>query len=560
MNKPGSLNDFFRNLLLAGAIFFAVQLFLGRNNSSNQTQPRKAPALAQAFAGIDPGVAGQTAPLDATTAKAEIVRLQGQIKANDADEVARWSQLRIGLIEQYVLGGLTVRQERVGISGFFGILTPQNSYEDIIRSRTGDAIEAQALYQQGDLLWRQSLQKPELASSAVAVFDSFIEQGRGSALSSHRGEAFRALQIFVPKIQDPAQVPLKGIPTGGFRALKVSDLQGTLQNPNPQGIVDRAYAYYSQTTLYKIFDTMVRALGSNPTYSYGFAFLMFAVFLRSALQPIYKKQYESMKGMAAIAPEMKKIQERYKGKTEQNAQMAQMKEIQELQRRHGVNPMLGCALGIIQMPIFFMFVSPMIRHYEPKMDLVGASFFWIHSLALPDIALLVLYGISMFLSFRLTSTPPADDAQRQQQMMMSYGMPPILTLFVASFPAAFVMYWTAYNVLGTFYQWRMMKAADPSKNLLKTLIGDGFTSQNPTADAVPARPAELNGTGAKPVKSVKIQTKTPPASLNGKVNGDNGTANGHGKNGSNGVHQSAPDGTVLEPSADEVARRKKKKK
>jgi len=557
MNKKGSASAFIQQALIGLLIWVVIQHFLGGNHTS--VPPRKAPALAQAFAGIDPAVAG-TPALDAKAANAEVTKLQAQITANDSDDLAQWSRLRVGLIQQYVLKNLQSSTRGAGFLGFGGTQTYYSTYDDIIRNRAGDAIEAQALYQEGDLLWRQSLAKPDIAPSAITVFDSFIEQGRGSVFSPGKAAAFKALQIYVPTIVDPAKVPLSGFPSGGFRLVKVSDLQGTLQAPNPQGIVDRANTYYATTGLYKLFDGFVRLLGSNPIYSYGLAYLLFAVILRSLLQPLYIKQYDSMKGMAAIAPEMKKIQERFKDKKEPSAQQAQMKEIQELQRRHGVNPMLGCGLAVIQMPIFFMFVSPMIRHYEPKMDLAGASFFWIHSLARPDIALLVIYAISQFLSMRLSSTTPTDDQQRQMQKVMTFS-PFFFSFFVASFPSAFVLYWTVYNVLGTFYQWKLLKAADPSKTMMKALVGDGFGFGSATASspevAIAPRPTGLNGNGngSSSAKSVKIQSKTP-TSLNGTL----ADAKTNGKNGGKVVRESALEGTVLGPTADEVERRKKKKK
>lgn len=539
-------------------MFIAFQLFFNRSNT-NQAPARTAPALAQVFAGIDPSVAPGT-PLDAkTTGPAEIVKMTANITANDSDALAQWSRLRIALIQQYILpaGSLVSKTRKTGFAGFGSDVTYYPAYDDIIQSKEDNPVKAQAIYQEGDLLWRQSLQKPDLSSSAVTALESLVHKGRGSA-------AFRTFTIYVPKIVDPAKVPLVGLPAGGFTPVAVGNLHGTLSAPNPQGILDRVNDFYSTTTLYKLFDSVVKLFGANPVFSYGLAVLAFAVCTRTLLQPIYKKQYESMKGMAAIAPEMKKIQEKYKGKSEQNAQMQQMKEIQELQRRHGVNPMLGCGLALLQMPIFFVFVSPMIQHYEAKMELSGASFLWVHSLGLPDIPLLVLYGISMFFSFRLSSTPPTDDMQRQQQMLMSFAFPFIFPIFISTYPAAFTMYWMTYNALATFFQWRLMKAADPSKNFLLTLKGDGLIPRSPNADAVPARPIiEANGTikngsnGSAKAKSVKIQSKTP--ALNGTIDGTNGVVT-NGANGSNGIHHSDPNGIVLEPSADEIEKRKKKKK
>ncbi len=548
MKKSGS-SDLLRTLLLAGMMFFAFRLFFG-NNTNNQNPPRKAPALAQAFAGIDPTVS-PGARLDAATANAEIVKLQTQIKSNETDALAQWSRLRAALIQQYVLKTLPSATRKSGILGFGSNVTYYPAYQEIVAANAGDAVEAQAMYQEGDLLWRQSLQTPALADSAVTSLEALMTKRRGNS-------AFANLSIYVPKVKNPAEVPLQGVPPGGFTLATVDSLRGTLEAPNPQGIVDRVNEFYSKTTLYRVFDSVVRLFGANKTFSYGLAVLAFAIFTRSAMQPIYKKQYESMKGMAAIAPEMKKIQEKYKGKAEQSAQMAQMKEIQELQRRHGVNPMLGCGLALLQMPIFFVFVYPMIQHYEPKMELAAASFLWVPALARPDILLLVLYGISMFLSFRLSSTAPTDDQQRQMQIMMSLMSPILFPFLIATYPAAFVMYWMTYNAIGTFYQWRMMKGAEPSKNFWLTLRGDGLFPKPLTVatEVVAPRPTALSGgNGNGTAKSVKIQSKTP--SLGGTVDGKNGT---NGSNGTNGTHKSAPNGIVLEPSADEVEKRKKKKK
>ena len=550
MNKQGSPNDFMRTLLIGALLFFGVQIFLNRFNKP-QNPPRTAPTLAQAFQGIDPSMGPA---LNAETGNAEVVKLQSNIQANDSDALAQWSRLRTALIQQYVLNTLTPAKRKSGFLGFGTLQTYYPAYNDIVQANAGDAVEAQAIYQEGDLLWRQSIQnggKP--SADAVTVLENFIQKRRGSP-------TFDTYQIYVPKITEPAKVPLQGVPPGGFVLTPISALHGSLAAPNPRGIVDRVNEYYAPTTLYQLFDTMVRALGAQPAYSYGLAILLFAAITRTIMQPVYKKQYESIKGMTAIQPEIKKIQEKYKGKSEQSAQMNQMKEIQELQRRHGVNPLVGCGLGLLQLPILFFVVYPMIQHYEPKMDLAGASFLWIHALSRPDIPLLILYAAFMFLSTRLSATPPTDDMQRQQQMLMTTLFPLVFPFFMASYPAAFIMYWTAYNAVTTFFQWRLMKAADPSKDFWVTLKGDGLIPKLSTATAgagegaVAPRPVELSkGNGTTKAKSVKIQSKAP--SLNGTVDG-----NGVALNGGNGIHHSAPDGSVLEPSSDEVEKRKKKKK
>jgi len=313
-----------------------------------------------------------------------------------------------------------------------------------------------------------------------------------------------------------------------------------LAAPNPQGIIDRLNLYYQNDPFYKVFDFAVVHLGNNPAFSYGLAVLIFAAFTRTLMLPLTKKQYESMRGMALIGPEMKKIQDRYKGNTEQTAQMAMIKEIQALQKRHGVNPYLGCGLSLLQMPIFFLVVYPLIQHNEPKMELAGASFLWIRALAQPDYFLLFLYGISMLLSFRLSSTPPADETQRSQQMIMSVLMPVLFPFFIKSYPAAFTMYWMTFNVMSTIFQWKLIKKADPRKNVVRTLLGEnlnvpGATETPPSSKAVPPRPGGKSGN--RPSND-KTETNGKP-SANGKTNADgkaspNGKANANGNANANG--------------------------
>ena len=488
-NSPGS--QIFRFLLLGLVGYFLWNSFNTQQNQKPVTPPRKAPALAQAFDGIAPAQGPQ---LTSAQASAEVAKLEKNVEANPKDALAMWSQLRIGLLQQYVLGGLKSATRKGGFLGFGPTVTYFPAYDAVISHAANDDIEAQALYQTGDYLWRQSYQKDKKASGeAITALQSLITKGRGAS-------AFLDKEIYVPKSPagdqpaDPALVPVGSVPANGFVKVKVSDLHGSLQNPNPAGVIDRVNTYYQDSTYYKIFDMMVQVLGRNPAFSYGLAILIFAVFTRTVMQPVYKRQYQSMKGMALIAPEMKKIQAKYKDNKDSAAQMQMMKEIRAVQSRHGVNPMMGCGLALIQMPIFFFVVYPMIQHYEPRMELVGASFLWIPALARPDIALLIMYGISMFFSFRLSSTPPADDMQKQQQMIMSFVMPVMFPFFLLSYPSAFTLYWMTYNVLSTVFQWRLMKQADPHKNMVKTLMGADLVAASPgdavaaVEDAVPARP------------------------------------------------------------------------
>ena len=75
--------------------------------------------------------------------------------------------------------------------------------------------------------------------------------------------------------------------------------------------------------------------------------------VRAALIPVFVKQIKSQRKMMEIAPEVKKIQEKYKGKKDQLSREAMNRETMALYSKHKTSPLSGCLPLLIQMPIFF---------------------------------------------------------------------------------------------------------------------------------------------------------------------------------------------------------------
>src|SRR4051812_31002202 len=57
--------------------------------------------------------------------------------------------------------------------------------------------------------------------------------------------------------------------------------------------------------------------------------------------------------MMEVAPQLKKIQDKYKGKKDQFSREAMSRETMELYKRTGTNPLSSCLPLLLQMPIFF---------------------------------------------------------------------------------------------------------------------------------------------------------------------------------------------------------------
>ena len=81
------------------------------------------------------------------------------------------------------------------------------------------------------------------------------------------------------------------------------------------------------------------------------------IVVRAALIPIFVRQIKSQRKMLEVAPQLKKIQDKYKGKKDQFSREAMSRETMELYKRTGTNPLSSCLPLLLQMPIFFALFS-----------------------------------------------------------------------------------------------------------------------------------------------------------------------------------------------------------
>src|SRR5918995_3636095 len=80
---------------------------------------------------------------------------------------------------------------------------------------------------------------------------------------------------------------------------------------------------------------------------WGMAIIALTVVVRAALLPLTFKQFRSMQSLAAHAPEMKKLQDRYKGDKERLNQ-----EMMKFYRENKINPFASCLPLVAQLPVF----------------------------------------------------------------------------------------------------------------------------------------------------------------------------------------------------------------
>ena len=177
------------------------------------------------------------------------------------------------------------------------------------------------------------------------------------------------------------------------------------------------------------------------------------------MAPLTHKSYMSMKQMQKLQPQMEKLKERFSSDKEKLN-----KEIMELYKRHGVNPLGGCLPMVLQFPVFIGLYNAL----STPIELRHAPFLWIKDLSRPDWevaavgssrlvafclpsglpVLTMLMGASMFVQQWMT--PAAGDPNQRKLMLL---MPLMFTFMFVSFPAGLTVYWLVNNLLSIGQQY-----------------------------------------------------------------------------------------------------------
>ena len=185
--------------------------------------------------------------------------------------------------------------------------------------------------------------------------------------------------------------------------------------------------------------------------NYGISIIIFTVFVKLCLYPLYIKQTKSTAMMSEMQPKIKAIQNKYANDQEQmNIKM------QELYKEEKFNPMGGCLPMLIQMPII-MGLFALLRNplrYITKDSMIFAfhePFLWIKDLSQPDPWILpIIAGIATFIAFtmnRMLQDTGAANQSEAMMKMMQYIFPIMILWMARSFPSGLALYWAVSQII-----------------------------------------------------------------------------------------------------------------
>jgi YidC/Oxa1 family membrane protein insertase len=220
---------------------------------------------------------------------------------------------------------------------------------------------------------------------------------------------------------------------------------------------------------------------------YGLCILAVTVIVRGCMFPLSRKQakntQEMQEKMAKLAPEVKKLQEKFKDDFQALNQART-----QLYLQHGINPLStlgGCLLLFIQMPVFLGLYYALQESISFRLD----HFLWIRNLAAPDMLiwwgehiwwisepsnlggffylgpffnLLPIIAVALMLVQQQMMTPPAQDEQQAMQMKMMKYMMIFFGLMFYKVAAGLCIYFIASSLWGVCERKLLPKKKPPT--------------------------------------------------------------------------------------------------
>ena len=187
--------------------------------------------------------------------------------------------------------------------------------------------------------------------------------------------------------------------------------------------------------------------------NYGLSIIIITILIKLVLFPLTYKSLKQSENMKKAQPKLSKIEKKYAGKTDQESMMMKSNEMMAVYKEFKINPMSGCLMSFLQIPLFFAFYEALYRlpllfegnflglHMGMTPLAAAQSGYWYY-LVLP-----VIVGLVTYFSFKMNKNQQANDQMKQMNMMFNIM---VVMIFITSFSmsTAIIIYWITNSLLG----------------------------------------------------------------------------------------------------------------
>jgi YidC/Oxa1 family membrane protein insertase len=304
------------------------------------------------------------------------------------------------------------------------------------------------------------------------------------------------------------------------RVQEILSFFGTIFGP-----IGQIFHYVFYLPVYNIL--MVTYEGLNkviPGGAFALAIIILTLLIRAALIPLTRKQLQSTRKMQLIQPELKALQQRYRGDPQ-----TLMAEQRRLYKENGVSMYGGCLPLLVQMPFIYALYGAFltvihaaalsapknleaINHdlypFVPHISSFPQTWFIWTSLVTPDplhilpvlAALLTFVQLRMAMPVRKPRQPGENPDPTMQATATTQYIMPVVTLFIGwTFPAGLALYWcisTGFSAVQQYFingNWGSLFVGVPGMEHLVPPPRD----ISPTVTRAPATAAAVTGGSAR---------------------------------------------------------------
>ena len=185
--------------------------------------------------------------------------------------------------------------------------------------------------------------------------------------------------------------------------------------------------------------------------NYGISVMLIGLALRLILKPFSAKTIKQSENMKKAQPELERLEKKYKDKTDSESMMAKSQETMLIYKKYNINPMGGCLVSFIQLPLFFAFLEAINRVpaiFEESLftlQLGTTPLVGIKSGNYIYLILIALIILTTYLSFKFSMSNAGSGEQQQQMQFMTTFMLIFISIASFSLPTAIALYWIVTN-------------------------------------------------------------------------------------------------------------------
>jgi YidC/Oxa1 family membrane protein insertase len=287
----------------------------------------------------------------------------------------------------------------------------------------------------------------------------------------------------------------------------------------------------------------VFGMDGNAGLTWVLSIVGLTVIVRAALIPVFVRQIKSQRKMMEIAPQLKKIQDKYKGKRDQFSREAMQRETMEMYRKAGTNPLSSCLPLLIQMPVFFSLL-PTLNEAKPDAQghfhagvglfskelvesLYRANLFGVAPLKdsiqtawgtewvvviIAAVIVVLMTGSQFFTQLQLVSKNMSPETKAspmyRQQRMLLYVLPLIFIFSGFAFPIGAMFYWLTSNIWTLVQQYLVIRNL-PTPGSEAALAREARLARKAHARAL-ARGEDPDGAGTIGLEAAADGPSAPP--------------------------------------------------